>query len=241
VALAAAAVGAVGAGIFFKTEIQQQWQEVWETWSEPIKPDLLPPPPPMPPGMATMRTLVVDLDTVVNFEWGRSHGWRVYKRPGLKEFLDYLGQGGLYEIVCFSVSPAMSVDIVMEKVDPMMVTPHGIQKNFQHMLFQDAASWRSGNWVKDLSCLNRDMSKVILVDHDGDKDWQMQPENTIGLSVWDGDPDDTELLDLITVLESFVMPQPGTTDVRPYVMELRDRPEGMPFIDRHRQLQRELR
>eukprot|EP01052_Picozoa_sp_SAG31_P055271 SAG31_NODE_15170_length_767_cov_0.922156_2_plen_103_part_00 len=41
-----------------------------------------------------VRTLVIDMDTVVNYEWDRAHGWRVYKRPGLNEFLDYLSSAG---------------------------------------------------------------------------------------------------------------------------------------------------
>jgi hypothetical protein len=53
------------------------------------------------------------------------------------------------------------------------------------------------------------------VDKEGDAEWQPHPQNCIGVKPWDGDPDDTTLLELIPVLESMALPD--VPDVRPVI------------------------
>ena len=55
------------------------------------------------------------------------------------------------------------------------------------------------NVDKDLSSLNRDLSKVIMVDWNADG-IQLQPENAIKVKKWEGDQSDTDLIDLANFL-----------------------------------------
>jgi hypothetical protein len=60
--------------------------------------------------------------------------------------------------------------------------------------------------------LNRDMRHVVLVDKDGAADWLPQPDNVIYVPPWEGDMNDTALLDLLPLLEALAMPD--VPDVR---------------------------
>lgn len=65
--------------------------------------------------------------------------------------------------------------------------------------------------AQDLSYLNRDLSKVILIDTDPSHA-MLQPENAIILPKWKGDPNDRELVNLIPFLE--YVATMGLTDTR---------------------------
>lgn len=53
---------------------------------------------------------------------------------------------------------------------------------------------------QDLSYLNRDLSKVVLLDTNPDHA-SLQPENAIIIPKWDGTPGDKGLIDMIPFLE----------------------------------------
>ena len=54
---------------------------------------------------------------------------------------------------------------------------------------------------QDLACLNRDLSKVIIVDCDP-KAISLQPQNALMLPNWNGDDSDTTLIDVAAFLRS---------------------------------------
>lgn len=54
---------------------------------------------------------------------------------------------------------------------------------------------------QDVSCLNRDTSKVIVVDCKREA-FQLQPFNGMALKKWDGSSDDRTLYDLANFLKS---------------------------------------
>jgi len=56
------------------------------------------------------------------------------------------------------------------------------------------------NFLQDLSYLNRDLSKVILLDTDPEH-VETHPENSIVLPKWKGDPRDKGLVAMIPFLE----------------------------------------
>lgn len=58
------------------------------------------------------------------------------------------------------------------------------------------------------------------MDKEGDAQWQPKPENYVGVKPWDGDPDDSELLELIPVLESMALPD--VPDVRAVIKQHKD-------------------
>lgn len=53
---------------------------------------------------------------------------------------------------------------------------------------------------KDLSYLNRDLDKVILIDTNPDS-CRLQPENALIVEKWNGEPGDKGLIALIPFLE----------------------------------------
>lgn len=68
-------------------------------------------------------------------------------------------------------------------------------------LYREMTVYEDGGYVKDLSYLNRDLKKVVVVDSDAHH-VKKQPENAIVLPKWTGDPRDTTLIDLIPFLEN---------------------------------------
>ncbi|KAK4963994.1 mitochondrial inner membrane protein required for protein import [Elasticomyces elasticus] len=139
-------------------------------------------------------TLVLSLeDLLIHSEWTREHGWRTAKRPGTDYFLRYLSQ--YYELVIFTSLPMAGADMVVRKLDPFRVV--------MWPLFREATRYEGGEYIKDLSYLNRPLDKTIIIDTKASH-VKMQPENAILLPKWTGSPKDPhapELVNLIPFLE----------------------------------------
>lgn len=70
-----------------------------------------------------------------------------------------------------------------------------------YTLFRDSTDFRDGIHIKNLNWLNRDLSKVIVVDWNP-KSVKLHPDNAFIIPRWDGNNDDHTLLDLATFLRS---------------------------------------
>ncbi|KAI5995317.1 HAD-like domain-containing protein, partial [Pisolithus orientalis] len=176
--------------------------DVFGLFSEPVWPELLP--PPLPPQYQKPYTIVISLDDLlVNSVWDRQHGWRIAKRPGVDYFLAYLSQ--FYEVVIFTSQYSYTALPIIEKLDP-----YGFF--ISHRLFREHMRSTTGTVVKDLSYLNRDLSKVIILDTDPDH-VSTHPENAIILPRWTGNPGDKGLVAMIPFLESIGIYKPQ--DIRP--------------------------
>lgn len=176
---------------------------VFSFFSEPVFENLLPPPPPEAYRRPLTLVLGVD-DLLIHSSWDTKNGWRTAKRPGLDYFLGYLSQ--YYEIVIFSSVHQVYAERTIMKLDPLRAF-------IQYALYREACRYKSGKCIKDLSLLNRDLSKTVAVDVDADA-LSLQPENAIVLDKWDGKPD-TKLVDLIPLLEYLATQQ--VSDVRPVI------------------------
>ncbi|MEQ2306243.1 Mitochondrial import inner membrane translocase subunit TIM50 [Ameca splendens] len=168
---------------------------------EPTSPKLLPDPL-KEPYYQPPYTLVLELtDVLLHPEWSLSTGWRFKKRPGI----DYLFQqlAPLYEIVIFTAETGMTAYPLIDSIDP--------QGFVMYRLFRDATRYMEGHHVKDVSCLNRDTSKVIVVDCKREA-FQLQPFNGMALRKWDGNSDDRTLYDLANFLKTIALS--GVDDVR---------------------------
>uniref|UniRef100_A0A3Q3B805 Mitochondrial import inner membrane translocase subunit TIM50 n=1 Tax=Kryptolebias marmoratus TaxID=37003 RepID=A0A3Q3B805_KRYMA len=168
---------------------------------EPTSPKLLPDPL-KEPYYQPPYTLVLELtDILLHPEWSLSTGWRFKKRPGI----DYLFQqlAPLYEIVIFTAETGMTAYPLIDSIDP--------QGFIMYRLFRDATRYMEGHHVKDVSCLNRDTSKVIVVDCKREA-FQLQPFNGMALKKWDGNSDDRTLYDLANFLKTIALS--GVEDVR---------------------------
>ncbi|KUJ24474.1 import inner membrane translocase subunit tim-50 mitochondrial precursor [Mollisia scopiformis] len=157
-------------------------------YHEPAFKKLLPDPDPI---FERPYTLVLSMeDLLIHSEWTREHGWRMAKRPGVDYFLRYLSQ--YYELVIFTSQPWGMAEPVIRKLDPYHIVTWP--------LFREATKYENGQYVKDLSYLNRDLSKVIILDTKPEH-VSKQPENAIVLKPWEGDVQDKELVSLIPFLE----------------------------------------
>lgn len=137
-----------------------------------------------------IKTLVLDLDEVLVYsEWTRQAGWKVLKRPGVREFLQELAP--YFELVVYSDQPSTYVDPIMERLDP---------ERHIHRLSRPDTNYVDGKHVRDLSKLGRDLNKVLMISAKADA-WALQPENTIKLKPWKKDGGDTMLLDLLPFLQ----------------------------------------
>ncbi|CAG8448701.1 2164_t:CDS:10 [Diversispora eburnea] len=139
-------------------------------------------------------TLVINLDqTLIYSTW---------------DVIDYFlfVASNLFEVVIFTSQPSYVKQILM-KLDPLAMVPL--------RLYRESTRYVEGKIVKDLSKLNRDLSKVIIMDSNPDA-YSLQPENAIAIPPWKGDPNDTFLIDIIPFLEHFTLLSPYEIhDVRP--------------------------
>lgn len=197
-------------------------------FSEPVFENLLP--PPAPEAYRRPLTLVVTLDDfLIHSDWDTKHGWRTGKRPGLDYFLGYLSQ--YYEIVIFGSNYQMYSENTVGKLDPF-------HAYVSYALFREACRYKDGKLIKDLSLLNRDLGKTVMVDVAEDS-WALQPENAIPMKPWDGKSDDT-LVRLIPFLE-YLATQP-VKDVRPILNSFRDKANIIDeFTDRELKLREQWR
>lgn len=183
--------------------LSRRMSKAFSFFSEPAFENLLPPPP--PEAYRRPLTLVLALDDLlIHSSWDTRHGWRTAKRPGLDYFLGYLSQ--YYEIVIFSTNYQAISEKTVYKMDPL-------RAYIQYALYREACRYKDGKVIKDLSLLNRDLSKTVAVDVNAES-VSMQPDNAFLLEPWNG-KNDTALVDLIPLLE-YLATQP-IKDVRDVV------------------------
>lgn len=171
-------------------------------YTEPSFPKLL---PTVPENQRQPFTLVLSLeDLMIHTTWDRAHGYRMAKRPGIDYFIRYLSQ--YYELVLFTTVQIGIADPVIKKLDPyhFIMWPLG----------REATKYENGEYVKDLSYLNRDLNKTLIIDTNAGH-VKNQPENAIVLPKWNGehkDPHTNDLVALIPFLEYIATM--GIDDVR---------------------------
>ena len=104
------------------------------------------------------------------------------KRPGVDEFL--LEMAKHYEIVIYTASLNKYADPLLDLLDPHRV--------IRHRLFRESCVFYEGNYVKDLSVLDRDVAKTVIIDNSPNS-YLFHPENAIDCSSFIDDPNDREL------------------------------------------------
>ncbi|KAI0944047.1 hypothetical protein AcV7_001975 [Taiwanofungus camphoratus] len=176
-----------------------RFTSLFDFFTEPLWPELLPPPHPAIPQKPYTLLVSID-DLLVTSTWDRHHGWRTAKRPGVDYFLGYLSQ--FYEVVIFTTQYNYTAAPILDKLDPY-------QFFITYRLYRDACRSVQGEPVKDLTYLNRDLSKVVILDAHPEH-VSAQPENAIVLPKWTGDPKDKGLVAMIPFLECTRSPVSGS-------------------------------
>ncbi|KAK6754543.1 hypothetical protein RB195_013501 [Necator americanus] len=170
---------------------------------EPAREQLLPDPLPHP-YIQPKYTLVIEMKNVlVHPDWTYKTGYRFAKRPALEYFLDVVGYPN-FEVVIYTSEAMMTAHPVVDSFDP--------KQRIMYRLYRDCTKYMHGQHVKDLSKLNRDLSKVIFIDVDA-KAGQLNPENILLVPEWKGNMDDTSLVDLAELLKTIHLSD--VEDVRP--------------------------
>eukprot|EP00937_MAST-01D_sp_MAST-1D-sp2_P003876 g3876.t1 len=188
-----------------------QWREMTSSFTRPVRDELLPnwPPVQLPPDTPQPMTLVVNLEgTLVKSTWDRRYGWRHAKRPGADRFLERMAKN--FELVIFSANIFGVADPVVTLLDPKGCV--------YHRLYRDACWYKEGKYIKDLSKLNRDEKRIIIVDNKPEA-YSMQPDNAIPIAEFTdpGDKGDQALEELLPLLEALALAdarQQRRTDVR---------------------------
>ena len=86
-----------------------------------------------------------------------------------------------------------------------------------HILCRKYTELNNGAYIKDLSKLGRDLSKVVIVDNNKDN-FSLQPENGLFISSYFGEQNDNELYLLCGDLMKIIEVQPD--DIRPLIKEI---------------------
>mmetsp|Transcript_10358 Transcript_10358/g.25085 ORF Transcript_10358/g.25085 Transcript_10358/m.25085 type:complete len:373 (+) Transcript_10358:522-1640(+) len=144
----------------------------------------------------------VKIEDVVHFVY-------VAKRPGVDDFL--LEMSKHYEIVIYTASLNKYADPLLDLLD--------IHKVIRYRLFRESCVFFEGNYVKDLSVLDRDISSTIIIDNSPNS-YLFHPENAIDCSSFIDDPRDREL----DQIGSFLTGIKDAKDVRGLAPQWRDWP-----------------
>ena len=166
--------------------------------------------PPFLPELDTKRykyTLVLDLDETLVHYMEEENSAYVQVRPYADYFLKELSK--FFEIVLFTAAEEDYTDIVLKELN---------KNNYiTHILCRKYTELNNGSYLKDLSKLGRDLSKVVIVDNNKDN-FRLQPENGLFISSYFGEQNDNELYLLCGDLMKIIEIQPE--DIRPVIKEI---------------------
>ena len=166
--------------------------------------------PPFLPELDTKRykyTLVLDLDETLVHYMEEENSAYVQVRPYADYFLKELSK--FFEIVLFTAAEEDYTDIVLKELN---------KNNYiTHILCRKYTELNNGSYLKDLSKLGRDLSKVVIVDNNKDN-FRLQPENGLFISSYFGEQNDNELYLLCGDLMKIIEIQPE--DIRPVIKDI---------------------
>ncbi|KAI1301818.1 Mitochondrial import inner membrane translocase subunit TIM50-C [Halotydeus destructor] len=196
-----------------------------EALKEPVR-DLLLPDPLQAPYIQPPYTLVIESNGILMHpDWTYRTGWRFKKRP----FVEYLLQQcapPLFEIVIFTQDSAMVAYPLIDQLDP--------NGYVMYRLFRESTRYEDGDRIKDLNGLNRDLSRVIMVDWE-ENACRLNKANCLILKKWEGEDGDKELFELAQFIRAIAAQD--VQDVREVLSHYRQFENPLDaFKERQRQL-----
>ncbi|KAF1350866.1 NLI interacting factor-like phosphatase-domain-containing protein [Delphinella strobiligena] len=124
----------------------------------------------------------------------------VHERPCCHEFLRKVCKW--YNLIVFTAS-------VQEYADPVIDWLERERKYFSGRYYRQHCTFRNGAYIKDLSHVEPDLSKVMILDN-SPMSYIFHEDNAIPIEGWISDPTDNDLLHLVPLLEGLQY----VTDVR---------------------------
>lgn len=115
----------------------------------------------------------------------------VHKRPHCDEFLRKVCKW--FNLVVFTAS-------VQEYADPVIDWLESERKFFSGRFYRQHCTFRHGAFIKDLSSIEPDLSKVMILDN-SPLSYMFHQDNAIPIQGWISDPTDNDLLHLVPFLE----------------------------------------
>ena len=116
-----------------------------------------------------------------------------------------------YEVVIYTASLNKYADPLLDLLDP--------HNTIRARLFRESCVYYEGNYVKDLSLLDRDLANTIIIDN-SPASYLFHPENAIDCSSFIDDPRDREL----DQIGAFLTGIKDIKDVRGITQQWRDWP-----------------
>lgn len=159
--------------------------------------------------MSTGHMVEVKLSTLVGAGGGPTLGpqhpilYYVHKRPHCDDFLRRICKW--YNLVIFTAS-------VQEYADPVIDWLEQERKFFSGRYYRQHCTFRHGAFIKDLSSVEPDLSKVMILDN-SPLSYMFHQDNAIPIEGWINDPTDNDLLHLVPLLEGLQY----VTDVRAFL------------------------
>ena len=148
----------------------------------------------------------------------------------------------MYELVVYTPTLFTYANPILDRLDPHGFIPPS------HRLYRDANQMRHGQFIRDISKLNRDARRVIYLTADR-ASTAMHPDNSIVIKRFRMDENadaggssakaDTVLLDLMPFLEAVVRQQ--APDVRVVISSYEGKDIPATFRQRTRDLQNKMR
>nr|CAG8523330.1 5204_t:CDS:2 [Entrophospora candida] len=154
------------------------------------------------------KTLILDLDETLIHSTSRgsrsdthmievmvdNHAclYYVYKRPYVDYFLKKVSEW--YKVVIFTASMPEYADPVIDWLDPN-------KDLISDRYFRQSCLNHHGAYIKDLTIVEPDLSKVCLIDN-SPISYAMHQENGIPIEGWIDDQHDEALLDLLPFLDA---------------------------------------
>ncbi|OQV11923.1 Mitochondrial import inner membrane translocase subunit TIM50-C [Hypsibius exemplaris] len=214
----------------WKQFILRAWKEIvfYEKMiKEPSREKLLPDPLQEPYHQPPYTVVLEMTGVLVHPDWTYGTGWRFKKRPGVDYFLEQLA-GPYFEIVIYTNEQAFTAYPILLSLDP--------NGYVMYRLFRDSTRYVKGKHVKDLSYLNRDLSKTIVVEWDP----EVVPghtRNVVFLPKWQGNDDDRTLYELATFLKTIAASD--VDDVRDVLDNYRNEDDILGAFKQRQQMLRE--
>ncbi|KAM0523945.1 hypothetical protein ACHAPE_001198 [Trichoderma viride] len=115
----------------------------------------------------------------------------VNKRPYCDEFLRRICKW--FNLVVFTAS-------VQEYADPVIDWLESERKFFSARYYRQHCTYRQGAYIKDLSSVEPDLSKVMILDN-SPLSYLFHEDNAIPIQGWINDPTDGDLMHLVPLLE----------------------------------------